>query len=244
MIRTRSLILSSALVLGACGTQNGAREGEGQESAGRPRSATNETAVASDTTWTFDDLAIGALPAGWRVEATNPRGDGVEWSVQQDMSAPSGDQVLSLTDTRGARGSTFNLAWTDRVEFLDGTVEVKVKAGTGREDQGGGPTWRVQDRNNYYIARWNPLEDNVRLYYVRDSDREMVENASAVLSTDEWHTITIRHQGNRIDVSVDGQLLIEATDDTFAESGGVGLWTKADAATSFDDLLVRGAKEN
>ncbi len=69
----------------------------------------------------------------------------------------------AVTDTRGAGGSTFNLAWTDGARFQNGTIEVKVKARTGREDQGGGPIWRVQDKDNYYVARWNPLEDNFRV---------------------------------------------------------------------------------
>jgi hypothetical protein len=197
-------------------------------------------AEAPDSTWSFDDVPAGSLPPGWKAEQTNPRGQGAEWSVQQDASAPSGGQVLALTNTRGASGGTFNLAWTHQVPFQDGRIEVKVKAGTGREDQGGGPIWRVQDRNNYYIARWNPLEDNFRLYYVQDGRRRQLESANVDLPADQWHTIAIDYQGNRIVAYLNGSQMFETTDDTFAQAGGVGVWTKADAATSFDDLVVTG----
>lgn len=192
------------------------------------------------TGWTFNDVAVGALPQGWKTEQTNPRGQGAQWSVQEDATAPSDDRVLALTDTRGASGSTFNVAWTDRATFKDGKIEVAVKTGTGEEDQGGGPIWRVQDKDNYYIARWNPLEDNFRLYYVKDGHRKQLESARVRLSPDEWHTILVDHQGSRITAYLDGEKMFETTDDTFTEAGGVGVWTKADAATFFDDLTVTG----
>ena len=123
------------------------------------------------STWTFDDTDAGELPEGWRVEGTNQRGPLATWIVKADTSAPSGPSVLALTDTKEGWGGTFNLCWTDGVKFTDGVIEVKVKSGTGLEDQGGGIIWRVHDRDNYYIARWNPLEDNFRVYSVKDGSR-------------------------------------------------------------------------
>ena len=116
-----------------------------------------------------------------------------------------------------------------------------VKAREGREDQGGRVIWRAQDSNNYYIARWNPLDDNLRLYYVKDGSRRMLVSAEASLSPDRWHTLAIGHEGSHIEVYLNGQRLLEAEDSTFANAGGVGLWTKADAATSFDDFSVKPA---
>lgn len=207
--------------------------------AGNSRATTGSTRQ-----WNFDDSPAGALPAAWKAEQTNPRGKGAQWSVRQDPAAPSGNQVLALTDTRGASGGTFNLVWTDGLSFQDGRIEVKVKAGTGREDQGGGPIWRVQDKLNYYIARWNPLEDNFRLYYVRGGNRRQLANANVDLPAGGWHTVAIDHEGNRITAYLDGQRMFQATDDTFAQAGGVGVWTKADAATSFDDFVVNGNRES
>lgn len=239
-----ALTLWIGATLSACGGSAGA-EGEtaepqsGQAAPASRSAAEQPGAAASGTrTWSFDDLTAGAPPTGWRTEQTNPRGQGAQWAVQQNASAPSGGQVLALMDTRGATGSTYNLAWTDEVPFHNGRIEVQVRAGTGREDQGGGPIWRVQDRDNYYIARWNPLEDNFRLYYVREGQRDQLESANVDVSADGWHTIAIEHQGERIVGYLDGQQAFETTDDTFPQPGGVGVWTKADAATLFDDLAV------
>lgn len=245
-----TIVFAAGLMLSACGGQTNSggevadqarveqrdtsQRMQGQESV----AAGAAQAEAPDSTLSFDDVPAGSLPPGWRAEQTNPRRQGAQWSVQQDASAPSGGQVLALTNPRGASGGTFNLAWTDQVSFQDGRIEVKVKAGTGREDQGGGPIWRVQDRNNYYIARWNPLEDNFRLYYVQDGRRQQLGSANVDLPADQWHTIAIDHQGNRIVAYLNGRQMFETTDETFTQAGGVGVWTKADAATSFDDLAV------
>ncbi len=193
--------------------------------------------IGSDITRiTFDDVEVGSLPTGWKVEATHPEDNLAEWSVQKDTS--SGGQVLDMK-INDYGGSTFNLCWTDQVTFQSGVVEVKVKAHQGRIDQGGGPIWRVRDRDNYYIARWNPLEDNFRVYYVKDGRRVQLDSARVTLPTKQWHTITILHQGNQIRGYLNGEKLLEVDDSTFTDAGGVGVWTKADAATSFDNLEVR-----
>ncbi len=105
-------------------------------------------------------------------------------------------------------------------------------------DQGGGPIWRVKDQNNYYIARWNPLENNFRVYYVKDGKRVQLDSADVDVSASEWHTIRIEHNGDQITGFLDGKELLEVTDSAFPEGGGVGLWTKADAASFFDDLVI------
>jgi hypothetical protein len=198
-----------------------------------------QTGPGAATQWGFDEHAVGQLPPGWRIETTNLKGKPAEWSVQRDDSAPSGDRVLALTNPGDSRGSTFNLCWTDTVDFQDGRIEVKVRAGTGREDQGGGPVWRVQDQNNYYVARWNPLEDNFRLYYVRDGNRRQIASANVNAAPDAWHAIAIHHRGTHIEGYLDGEKLLEQDDSTFLNAGGIGVWTKADAATSFDDFIIR-----
>ncbi|MDA2938429.1 LamG domain-containing protein [Acidobacteria bacterium AH-259-A15] len=187
---------------------------------------------------TFDDVEVGKLPADWKVEATHAKGKLADWSVQKDATASPDDQVLLLKINDHDRG-TFNLCWTDQVSFQDGIVEVKVKAREGRIDQGGGPIWRVKDKDNYYIARWNPLEDNFRIYYVKDGKRVQLDTAKVKLPADQWHTISVHHQGNQITGYINGKKLLEVNDTTFPEAGGVGVWTKADAASSFDDLEIQ-----
>ena len=249
MTRTRYPAVVPVMILLACGPGSPAPDSVGQPDAEVPGEtqtspgaesdrldATDHPLLAADTVWSFEGVATGALPEGWRIEATRGTGEGAMWSVQPSADAPSGGKVLSLTDPRDASGSTFNLAWTDRMTFLDGTIQVEVKAGTGQEDQGGGPIWRVRDKDNYYVARWNPLEDNFRVYYVENGRRAMMAGARVFLPADEWHTITIRQEGSRIEASIDGGEPLVVNDDRFPGPGGVGVWTKADAATSFDGL--------
>ena len=162
------------------------------------------------------------------------------WIVKADTSAPSKPNVLALTDTKEGWGGTFNLCWTDHVKFKDGVIEVKVKAGTGHEDQGGGLIWRLHDKNNYYITRWNPLEDNFRLYSVKDGSRKILESARVKADPSQWHTIRIEHMGDEIKCYFDNEALKTVQDNTFPAGGGVGVWTKADAVTAFDDLEVKG----
>jgi len=209
-------------------------------SSARPTSpAVTATVLTAAQTWSFEDVTAGQLPAGWQVEATNQRGPLATWRVIEDDSAPSGPHVLALTSPNHTFGGTFNICWTDAVSFLDGEIEVRFKAVSGHEDQGGGVIWRVQDEGNYYISRFNPLENNFRIYYVRDGARRTLEDISITLPAHEWHTLRIVQRGNHFEGYLDGRKLLEGSDDLFQNAGGVGVWTKADAVTSFDDFTVR-----
>ncbi len=192
--------------------------------------------------WNFDDVPVGKLPDGWKVEATNRKGPLATWKVIKDESAPSGDHVLAMTSPNHSFGGTFNICWTDDVSFLDGKIQVRFKAVKGEEDQGGGVIWRVQDKDNYYIARFNPLENNFRIYYVRDGARKTLASTRITLPAGEWHTLRIEQHGNKFKGYLNGKKLLKGTDNLFTKPGGVGLWTKADAVTSFDDFLVKTLK--
>ncbi|MCQ9208520.1 MAG: DUF1080 domain-containing protein [Omnitrophica bacterium] len=188
--------------------------------------------------WNFDESNVGRVPPGWKDEATNPRGENVTWEVITDYREGRQTKVLGMTNANGASGSTYNICWTDTIAFKDGEIEVSFKAMSGKEDQGGGPIWRVRDANNYYIARFNPLEDNFRLYYVKDGARRQLDSKNIRLSPGAWHTIKIVHKDSRIKAYLNGKKLLEYNDNTFFEAGGVGVWTKADASTYFDDLRI------
>ena len=186
----------------------------------------------------FEDVPVGKIPANWKIEATNQKGPLATWQVVEDTSAPSGKKVLALTSPNHTFGGTFNLCWTDQMTFLNGEIEVHFKANSGVEDQGGGVIWRVIDRDNYYISRYNPLENNFRIYYVKDGARRMLASARIKLPSHKWHELKIVQDGKKISGYLNGKKLLEVEDDTFPNAGGVGLWTKADAATSFDDFEV------
>ncbi len=201
------------------------------------------TCNTSNESWSFDDVAVGELPAGWEIDATNPKGPLATWQVVKDDTAPSGGQVLAMTSPNHTFGGAFNLCWTDNVTFLDGEIEVRFKARKGIEDQGGGVIWRAQDKDNYYLARFNPLEDNFRIYFVRDGARKTLAGARIALPSGKWHTLKIVQHGNLFEGYLNGEKLLADTDNLFTKPGGVGVWTKADAVTSFDDLSIQPLSE-
>ena len=195
-------------------------------------------AMTMQVDYDFEKTKTGGLPEGWKADATHPSKKPGNWQVVEDTVVPSGHKVLSLTNVGENRGSTFNLCYTKEIPFTNGEIAVKFKANTGRIDEGGGIMWRVQDGDNYYVARFNPLEDNFRFYSVKNGVRRQIASADVKLSKG-WHEMKIIQKENRFEGYLDGKKLLEATDDTFTKSGGVGLWTKADAATSFDDFHVK-----
>jgi len=195
-------------------------------------------AVACTTTkpglpFAFDEKPRSATADGWIAGSTNPSPKAGEWVIDRG--------ILSLTGVESAERPTFHVLWRDDVAFKDGTIRVRVMANTGVIDQGGGLIWRVKDADNYYIARYNPLESNLRVYYVKDGKRVMLGDAPGIdVPAKEWFLLAVHHHGDQILVRIDTEVahILEATDSTFPDAGGVGFWAKADAATSFDDLRI------
>jgi len=137
---------------------------------------------------------------------------------------------------------SFNFYYTKDVNFTNGPISVKFKANSGNIDQGGGLMWRVQDDDNYYVARFNPLEDNFRFYLVHDGVRSELASADIKLSTG-WHTMKIVQNGTHFEGYLDSEKLLSHEDKQLEKSGGVGVWTKADALTSFDDFIINTISE-
>jgi len=190
-------------------------------------------------TWDFDRTEAGRLPEGWKVEATGQEKATAQWKVVRDEEAPLGPGVLELSATNHNERGVFNLCWTNKVQFQEGEIAVFLRARSGKIDQGGGPIWRVQDRNNYYIARYNPLERNISAYYVKDGKRVMLAYSGTLDLADGWHLLKISHRGDRLRVFLDGDLKLMVNAGSYIPpKGGVGLWTKADAATGFDNFTV------
>jgi 3-keto-disaccharide hydrolase len=177
----------------------------------------------------FDATAVGGLPAGWVSGVT---GSGTaKWAVAADATAPSAKNVLQQSG-RGA------FPWCVRkdVSLADGFVEVKFKPLSGKEDQAGGVVWRWKDGDNYYVARANALEDNVSLYHTTNGRRNTIKYVDAPVARNVWHTLRVEFKDRHITVSLDGKRYIELDDAHIAGPGAVGVWTKADSVTSFDDF--------
>jgi hypothetical protein len=193
------------------------------------------------TEWKFDKESAGQMPAGWKAGYTNPAEGKAVWAVAEDPTAPSPPYVLSLTKTESS-GRVFNLAMAEKTSFKDVDVSVKIKANGGKEDQGGGLIWRCKDENNYYVCRINPLENNFRVYKVVNGKRQQLQSVDVNNDAGKWYELRAKMAGNRMECYLDGKKLLEATDDEIKDAGMVGLWTKADAASSFDNIAVRSAE--
>jgi hypothetical protein len=190
------------------------------------------------TTWDFEQDEVGSTPKRWSITETNPTESRATWQVTKDWSSRPGTNVMALTRTENYDG-TFNLAIAKKSSFRNLDLTVRVKAVSGTEDQGGGPIWRCKDRNNYYICRFNPLESNFRVYVVVDGRRQQLASDRVDVVANRWYEIRVVMEDDEITCWLDGEELLYATDSHFDRAGMVGLWTKADAVTSFDDLVVR-----
>jgi len=185
---------------------------------------------------TFEDAPTGAPPPGFSFALTG-RGGPVHWLVLEDPSAPAGGKVLAEI-SQDRTSDRFPLAILDGFEARDAAVSVRFKPISGTVDQAAGLMVRLRDPRNYYIARANALENNVRLYRVVDGRRIQFAGVDVPVPRDRWQTLGLRVEGERFQVSLNERPLFSATDRTFIEEGRVGLWTKADSLTHFDGFEV------
>ncbi len=212
--------------------------GPSQVSVASPGTASQQgsTAQTGDTqaeyTWSFDEFSPGQAPGGF-VGAVG------QWQVAADDSAPSPPRVLAQLASNA--DDIFNVVLLPETAYQDLDMSVRLRAVAGRVDQGGGLLWRARDAQNYYIARYNPLEDNFRVYKVVDGRRRMLESTTLQLDHEAWHVLRVVMEGDGIRCYLDGNMYLEARDSTFPDGGQVGLWTKADAQTHFDDLMLAPA---
>jgi hypothetical protein len=174
--------------------------------------------------WNFESDEPGKMAAGFRNEVGT-------WEVVRD-----GDNKV-LAQKAKNDDDTFNVTLVDGTHFRDVDLSVRLKAMAGELDQGGGVVWRARDKSNYYIARYNPLEENFRVYKVERGKRTQFASAK-VPGDKKWHTVRITMTGAKITCYLDGVKYLDAEDSTFPDAGKIGLWSKADAQSYFDDLSV------
>jgi len=180
----------------------------------------------------FESCTVNSKPENWSIALT---GDGkmCDWKVLDD----AGNKVLAQVASE-KNDFRFNLIVNNELSFKDVDVELKFKGVTGNVDQGGRPVWRYIDENNYYVARANPLENNYRVYKVVDGKRIQLKSARVTINTGDWYSLKVTMKGDKIKCYFNGKLELETTDTTFKKTGKVGLWTKADAVTYFDNFEV------
>jgi hypothetical protein len=197
--------------------------------------------VAVAETVNFDDMKIGTAPAGWT--ATQTGSGSAKWTIEKDDSASSKPNVLKQSGV-----ATFPVCFKNDTSLKDGFLEVKFKPISGKEDQAGGVIWRAKDANNYYIARANALEGNVVVYKAVNGKRSPLDivgrkggyGVKEPVASGQWHTLRVEFTGNRFKLIFDGKHLFDVEDTTFTDAGKVGVWTKADSVTFFDDFDYGG----
>ena len=179
---------------------------------------------AKKSTWDFESDEPGSIAKGFTSEVG-------QWEIAKEGANRVLHQKAKSDD------ATFNVALAEGTTFKDVDLSVRLRAVAGELDRGGGVVWRAKDKKNYYICRYNPLEDNFRVYKVVDGIRTMFKNAKTP-GDDKWHFLRVTMVGPKITCFLDGQKLLEAEDTTFEGAGMIGLWSKADAQSYFDDLTV------
>jgi hypothetical protein len=198
---------------------------------------TREPGAAEVMTLDFEANAAGTLPTGFSSAVTGGGGP-ASWMVVEDFTAPSGGKVLAQTSI-DKTSFRFPLCVYDGVTAADVTVSARFKPISGKVDQAAGLVGRYRDKDNYYVVRANALENNVRLYKVERSNRKQFAGANVKVPSGEWHTLALEVKGTHFRVFFNDALLFEADDATFKNAGKVGLWTKADSVTYFDDLRMK-----
>jgi hypothetical protein len=184
--------------------------------------------------WNFDADTPGAAPAGLTFARTGSGHEG-RWGVRADPGAPSGKQVLAQLDD-DPTDYRFPVAVTTDQVPADGSVSVKCKPVSGSVDQACGLVFRYRDADNYYVVRANALEDNVRLYYFKGGKRKQFASWSGKVTNGVWHQLRVDVKADEFQVFWDGADILDGRDDTFKDGGRVGVWTKADSVTYFDDF--------
>ena len=201
--------------------------------------------VPAVTVVSFEDATIGALPDGFSAALTGGSGPAL-WEIREDASAPAGPKVLVQTSRDGTR-RRYPLCVYERFSARDVDVRVRFKPISGTVDQAAGLVFRYRDPGHYYVVRANALEGNVVLYKVEGGERSDLRpvdaglfayGKKALVRSGAWQQLRVVVSGDLFRVFLDGAHLFDVRDKTFGAPGKVGIWTKADSVTAFDDLEI------
>ncbi|MGH9751513.1 MAG: family 16 glycoside hydrolase [Blastocatellia bacterium] len=192
----------------------------------------------------FNKDKVGSPPGDFTTALTG-QGKAGAWTVMKDEASPAQGNMLAQTDA-DATSYRFPVCVYEKLSAKDVDLSVRFKPISGKKDQAAGLVWRYRDKDNYYIVRANALENNVVLYKVQNGKREDLPLKSegrtygkkATVPGNQWSELRVTAKGNLFAVYLNGQKLYEVEDATFADAGKIGVWTKADSVTYFDDLKV------
>jgi hypothetical protein len=184
----------------------------------------------------IEKMGVGAAPPEFEFARTGQGGPG-QWVVVDDASA-DGKRAIEQAST-DRTDYRFPLAIYRPVTAKNVEVTLRFKPIAGKEDQSGGIVVRLTSPNDYYIARANALEDNVRFYRVVKGRRQQLASASVKVASGQWHTLGLKAENDRFTVSFNGKTAHSTTDRTLSGAGRVALWTKSDSVTRFDQINIQ-----
>ena len=231
------IIVLSFILLISCGeVQSEAQKEKVSENPQKVREL-----LVNDTLFSFEEYTENKIPAGW-TQCITGRGSGTDWAILNDK----GNKVLAQLSSENPNYHFNDIVYDG---FIVKNVELKVsmKGVDGRMDQGGGFIWRFTDRNNYYVVRANPLEDNVVLYKVVNGKRTDLPlkgqgrtyGVNVKPLGNDWNELKLTVKDNLFTVYLNDKEIFQVEDDTFIDAGKIGLWTKADAVSYFDNFTVK-----
>jgi hypothetical protein len=191
----------------------------------------------------FESTQTGVAPEGWTATLTGS-GD-PKWTIESDQTAPSKSKVLKQSGR-----ATYPLILKNDTSIKDGFVQMRFKAVAGSQDRAAGIVWRAKDADNYYVVRANALEDNVVLYKTVNGTRSALDivgrkggyGIDVPVPANTWHSLRVDFKGSRFSVSFNGKQVFAVDDSTLPDAGKVGLWTKADSVTLFDEVTYGETK--
>lgn len=263
---TRLAALAGTLFCAALSAQPPAEPRKPIESSKPAPSAIRE----EGTTLNFDKDQAGKLPPGWKVgqspskadPAADPAGDPAKepgkptdpgksvlkalWTVSPDPTAPTSPNTLELIgSSQGLNG--YNICICEKHSHKDVDLTAKLHGNTGKIEQGGGIAWRVRNAENFYACAYNPADGKFKVFKVIDGRTQELGSADFKGSGPDastWYTVSARMTGDTISCSINGQELLHTSDSALKDSGHIALWARGDAATSFDDVMIKGASES
>lgn len=233
--------IASVLIAVACSNQkSGAGSQEPEDESQKTEARQVHSASSLPARFDFEDNPAGQLPSGWSEYYTGS--GGTEWKVTEDKE----NKVLAQLYSDNPNNH-FNVVVSDTITAKDMVLAARLKGITGNHDQGGGFVWRFTDKNNYYVVRANPLENNVVLYKVENGkrtdlplvDKGRTYGIDVPPMGNTWHMLKLIVKGDLFTVYLDDKELFKVQDNTFPNAGKVGFWTKADAVTYFDDFEIK-----
>ncbi|MBL8144607.1 MAG: hypothetical protein JNM38_26070 [Acidobacteria bacterium] len=205
-------------------------------------------AAPAGTVVSFDDQRAGEVPRGMSCATTGNGRPGV-WTILADATAPTPPNVLAQTDD-DSTGYRFPVCVLDAISLADVDLSIRFKSVKGAVDQAVGLVWRYRDKDNYYLLRANALENNLVLYKVEAGKRSALKprgagmfayGREARVPSGAWGALRVVVKGALFAGYLNGEKLFDVEDGTFADAGRVGVWTKADSVTYFDDLRIAPA---